>query len=197
MCVSSPDQRRPPQVWEHRRVSGHHSTPSNAGSGQRVLNYGSGGKFKKLESYIAVGVLLAPWTNLVPQVQYKADIMKSREKQSWMINCTKVGGKLSVVYSWDHSLIYIHDTSTSHVSASTAFIIQGLWIICSSSSWHVYDTHRQIITQWSAIFQMTFKWNLYLSLGIIIPVCVWLRPIREKRGWSTAMVDKSVKDPDM
>lgn len=60
VCVSSPDQRRPPQVWEHGRASGRHSTPSNAGSGQRVLNYGSGGKFKKLESYIAVGVLLAP-----------------------------------------------------------------------------------------------------------------------------------------
>lgn len=43
-CVSSPDQRCPPQVWAHKRAFGRQSTPSNAGSGRRGLSYGSRGK---------------------------------------------------------------------------------------------------------------------------------------------------------
>lgn len=43
LCVSSPHQRRPPQVWEHKRASVRRCTPSRAGSVWRDPTDGSEG----------------------------------------------------------------------------------------------------------------------------------------------------------
>lgn len=44
---------------------------------------------------------------------------------------------------------------------------------------HTYAHVYQLYT--SCVFQQTLKWNVYVRLGIIIRVRLWLGPIRERR----------------